>query len=105
MPTRAMRERYRCRRSPLMRGSMTLAAVSISRLRSSFRGEIVSPSAPQYDDARRVWSALHDRRPALVVRPIDVDDVAAAIRFGREADLLIAVRGGGHSISGHSTCD
>lgn len=84
---------------------MTFAAASFAQLRSSFRGEIVGPSDPGYDDARRVWSGLYDRRPAVVVRPVDVDDVAAAVRFCREADLLIAVRGGGHSISGHSTCD
>ena len=85
---------------------MTLAAASLAQLRSTFRGEIVGPSDPGYDDARRVWSALYDdRRPALIVRPLDVEDVVAAVRFGRETDLLIAVRGGGHSISGHSTCD
>src|SRR5262245_35017222 len=48
---------------------------------------------------------MADRRPALVVRPTDVDDVVAALRFARERDLLVAVRGGGHSIPGLSTCD
>jgi len=84
---------------------VSIVAASVSRLRSSFRGEIVDPADAGYDDARRVWSALHDRRPALIVRPVDVADIAAAIRYGRDADLLIAVRGGGHSITGHSTCD
>jgi len=84
---------------------MTLAAPALDRFRSTFEGDIVQPGDPVYDDARRVWSALFDRRPAAVVRPTTVDDVAAAIRMAREADLAISVRGGGHSISGFSTCD
>ena len=84
---------------------MTLADTALSRLRSAFSGEIVAPGDPDYHGARRVWSAMFDRRPALVVRPVAAADVAAAIRFSREHDLVVAVRCGGHSISGHSTCD
>src|SRR6266508_1824464 len=75
----------------------------LDRLSRSFSGEIISPDATGYDDARRVWNAVFDRRPALVVRPSNVDDVTAAVRFGRERDLEIAIRGGGHSAVGHST--
>ncbi|HET7030293.1 MAG TPA: hypothetical protein VFI34_07265, partial [Candidatus Limnocylindrales bacterium] len=53
--------------------------------RDRFRGEIVTPDDPGYEGGRRVWNAMWDRRPALIVRPLDPDDVAAAIRFGREA--------------------
>jgi FAD/FMN-containing dehydrogenase len=77
----------------------------LDALRRHFAGEIVTPETAGYDDARRVWNAVFDRRPALIVRPSSVDDVAAAIRFGRERDLEIAVRGGGHSAVGHSTTD
>ena len=84
---------------------MTVDGTAISRFRASFRGAVISPNDAEYDEARRVWSALFDRRPALVVRPTNVADVAAAVRFGRETDLLIAVRGGGHGITGHATCD
>jgi FAD/FMN-containing dehydrogenase len=77
----------------------------VDQLRTSFSGEIILPDAAGYDDARRVWNAVFDRRPALVVRPSSVDDVVAAVRFGRERDLEIAVRGGGHSAVGHSTSD
>jgi len=84
---------------------VTLTATSINRFRSAFGGEIVAPGDAEYDAARRVWSALFDRRPALVVRPLTVADVAAAIQFGRDADVLIAIRGGGHGITGHATCD
>jgi FAD/FMN-containing dehydrogenase len=77
----------------------------IDEFRRSFTGEVVTPDAPGYDDARRVWNAMFDRRPAMVVRPTNADDVVAAVRFGRERDLEIAVRGGGHSAVGHSTTD
>jgi FAD/FMN-containing dehydrogenase len=71
----------------------------------SFTGEVITPDTAGYDDARRVWNAMFDRRPAMVVRPADIDDVVTAVRFGRERDLEIAVRGGGHSAVGHSTTD
>ena len=74
-------------------------------LRRTFSGEIITPDAAEYDDARRVWNAMFDRRPTLVVRPSNVDDVVSAVRFGRERDLEIAIRGGGHSAVGHSTTD
>jgi FAD/FMN-containing dehydrogenase len=77
----------------------------IDAFRGTFAGEIVTPDAIGYDDARRVWNAMFDRRPAMVVRPSNVEDVVAAVRFGRERDLEIAVRGGGHSAVGHSTTD
>ena len=77
----------------------------LATLQRTFSGEIVTPEADGYDDARRVWNAVFDRRPALVVRPMSVADVQAALRFGREHDLEIAVRGGGHSAVGHSTSD
>lgn len=81
------------------------AAVELDLLRRSFAGDIVTPDTAGYDDARRVWNAMFDRRPALIVRPTSVADVQAAVRFGRERDLEIAIRGGGHSALGHSTTD
>jgi FAD/FMN-containing dehydrogenase len=70
-----------------------------------FAGEVVRPGDPGYDEARKVWNGMVDRRPALIARPTSTDDVATAVSFAREHDLLIAVRGGGHSIPGLSTCD
>lgn len=70
-----------------------------------FGGEVIRPGEPKYDAARAVWNGLVDRRPGLVVRPNGTADVVAALRFAREQDLVVAVRGGGHSIPGFSTCD
>jgi len=74
-------------------------------LTDGFAGEIVRPGDPGYDAARVVWNGMIDRHPALIVRPATTDDVSMAIRFARERQLVVAVRGGGHSIPGLSTCD
>jgi FAD/FMN-containing dehydrogenase len=70
-----------------------------------FAGDIVRPQDSGYDRARAIWNAMHDRRPALIARCTSPDDVAAAIRYARDRGLDIAVRGGGHSLPGHSVCD
>jgi FAD/FMN-containing dehydrogenase len=84
---------------------MSVADPALARFREAFAGDVVLPTDPTYDETRRVWSALYDRRPGIVVRPVFATDVASALRFARERDLLISVRAGGHSVSGHSTCD
>jgi FAD binding domain len=82
---------------------MSPTAVS-SRL-SGFSGELLTAEHPDYDRVRRVWNGSIDRRPAFITRCTSTADVAAAVRFGRRHDLPIAVRGGGHSIPGHSVCE
>jgi FAD/FMN-containing dehydrogenase len=70
-----------------------------------FTGTALGPADPGYDAARSLWNRMHDRRPALVARPTGAADVAALISFARAEGLRIAVRGGGHSLPGHSTVD
>ena len=74
-------------------------------LRRHFAGEIIEPDGADYDEARRLWNAVYDRRPAVILRPTTSAEVASAIRFARDHDLELAVRSGGHSPAGHSTCD
>jgi FAD/FMN-containing dehydrogenase len=70
-----------------------------------FRGDLIAPGHPDYDDARAVWNATVDRRPRLIARCTGTADVAAAVRFARACDLEIAVRGGGHNVAGTAVCD
>jgi FAD/FMN-containing dehydrogenase len=78
---------------------------ALKALEARVRGEVVLPRDLRYDQARKVYNAMHDRRPALIVQATDVADVMAAVRFARERDLVLAVRGGGHSAPGFGTCD
>jgi FAD/FMN-containing dehydrogenase len=77
----------------------------LEKLRGRFRGALLRPGEEGYDEARRIWNGAIDRRPALIARCAGADDVVEAVRFARERDLLVSVRGGGHSIAGHSVCD
>src|SRR5262245_36357113 len=70
-----------------------------------FRGDLITPDHRDYDDARAVWSGTVDRRPRLIARCSGTADVAAAVRFARDGDLEIAVRGGGHNVAGTAVCD
>ena len=60
-------------------------------------GEVITADDAPYDDARRLWNAIHDRRPAVIVRPTTATKVATAVRFARDHDLEIQVQSGGHS--------
>src|SRR2546421_4008734 len=83
--------------------TQSLDAASLEKLRNGFRGELIQPGDREYDSSRVVWNAMADRHPALIARCTRVEDVATAVRFAREHDLVIAVRGGGHSAARLST--
>jgi FAD/FMN-containing dehydrogenase len=84
---------------------LVLRGRDIDELRGSLRGQLLTASEEGYEQARRVWNGAFDRRPALIVRCAGASDVVQAVNFGRTQDLLIAVRAGGHSLSGQSVCD
>jgi len=77
----------------------------IEQLKSAVRGDLIQPTDAAYDSARKVYNGMIDKRPALIVRAVDVADVIAAVNYGRENRLLTAVRGGGHNGAGLGTCD
>jgi FAD/FMN-containing dehydrogenase len=81
------------------------AGSGIDELRTAIGGAVLGPGDAGYDDARRVWNADHDRRPAVIARCQSPADVAEAIAFARKHDLEIAVRGGAHSVAGDSASD
>ena len=82
-----------------------LETLSIEQLSPQFTGELLRQGDSGYDDARLVWNGMFDRRPALIARCKNTQDVVAAVNFARDNELTIAVRGGGHSAVGYSTCD
>ena len=84
---------------------MTVEVRSIEDLKKQLRGAVITPEDAEYEQARRVWNAMIDRRPAAIVRCRSAVDVMAAVNFAREAGLQIAVRGGAHNIAGRATCD
>lgn len=82
-----------------------LTGTAASQFARRFQGTLMVPGDAEYDQARRVWNGMIDKKPALIARCADVADVRAAVQFARERQLLVAVRGGGHSVAGHGACD
>jgi FAD/FMN-containing dehydrogenase len=82
-----------------------LDEIAVKTLDRVFGGELIAPGHQRYDDARRVWNGMVDRRPALIARCANEGDVVEALRFARETGLRLAVRGGGHNVAGNAVCD
>ena len=82
-----------------------LTAADVKDLRASFKGKVLLAQSAGYNEARRVWNGSIDRHPALIARCASRDDIVRAVQFARSHSLLTAVKGGGHSLSGQSTCE
>jgi len=84
---------------------LTLTQAAVDGVRTRVRGPVLLPGGAGYEEARTVWNAMIDRRPAIVVRCLGTGDVIAGVRFAREHDLLLCLKGGGHNIAGLATAD
>lgn len=82
-----------------------LSSNAIEALKVATRGQVLLPADPGFDEARRIWNAMIDRCPAVIVRCAGVADVRRAVDFARDNDLLLAVRGGAHNIAGSAVCE
>jgi FAD/FMN-containing dehydrogenase len=82
-----------------------LQAKAIEELKQNLRGELILPEDEGYEGARKVYNGMIDKRPGLIARVVDVADVMTAVRFARENNLLVAVRGGGHNGPGLGICN
>jgi FAD/FMN-containing dehydrogenase len=82
-----------------------LDEAAIRKFKDILRGELIQPDEETYDGARKVYNAMIDKRPRLIARCADVADVITSVKFGRENDMLIAIRGGGHNAGGLGVCD
>ena len=85
--------------------TMPIAAGDLERFAAALRGDVVRRDSPNYEDARRIWNAMVERRPALIARCRSAADVRQCVLFAREHDLLVGVRGGGHNIAGNALVD
>jgi FAD/FMN-containing dehydrogenase len=80
-------------------------SISIPKLRNDLVGQVIAPDDPEYDQARTVFLPMYDRRPAVIVRPVNADEVAYVVALARDTRVELAVRSGGHSSAGHSVSE
>ena len=84
---------------------MTSQTTAREELRGTIKGNILVPGQLDYEEARQIWNAMIDRRPAVIVQCTQADDVPPVIRFARENGLEISIRGARHNIAGNALCD
>lgn len=89
----------------LDRESIELGKAAINELTGAVNGTVMLSGHPQYDTTRKIWNGMHDKHPALIVQAADTRDVVHAVEFARDNNVLLAVRGGGHSWPGKSVCE
>src|SRR5713226_181461 len=88
-----------------LRSVSMIDEAAIRKFRTGLRGEVILPGDEGYESARRVWNRKYDKHPGLIVHCAEATDVIRTVDFARNHDLLVAVRGGGHSYAGHAICD
>jgi FAD/FMN-containing dehydrogenase len=86
-------------------GTTTLSPEVLTTFRAAFRGQVLTPTDAGYDEQRKIWNGMIDRRPGLIVRCTGTADVVAAVKLARDHQLLSSVRGGGHNIAGLAVAD
>src|ERR1043165_8905698 len=86
-------------------GTVTIKEAALKALQLKLNGRLLMPGSGEYDEARTIWNAMIDRRPALIIRCLSASDVAHAVRLAAEHRFVLAVRGGGHNIAGNAVCD
>src|SRR5271169_2307802 len=84
---------------------MTASASAIAQFKSGLGGPVLRSGDDGYEDARRIWNAMVDKRPALIARCRTVSDIVSSVHFARDHELPLAVRGGGHNVAGNAVCD
>lgn len=84
---------------------ITLGEATVTDFKKSLRGQLLRPEDNGYNEARTIWNAMIDKRPALIARCAGVSDVISSVNFARANNLLTAVRGGGHNVSGNAVCE
>lgn len=82
-----------------------LQETSINELKAALRGRVIQAGDPDYEDARKVYNAMIDKRPRLIARCVDITDVISSVNFARQNRLLLSIRGGGHNAGGLGICD
>ena len=78
---------------------------TVSDFRKLIEGPVILPGQSDYDDARAIWNGMFDKKPAIIVRCLQANDVSQSVKYARENQLLIAVKGGGHNSAGNAVCD
>ncbi|HEV2336835.1 MAG TPA: FAD-binding protein [Stellaceae bacterium] len=86
-------------------GERSVNGAAIDKLAATLRGRLLGGDDPDYDEVRSVWNGMIDKRPALIARCAGAADVVSCVRFAREHNLLVSVRGGGHNYAGKSVCE
>ena len=85
--------------------SVSIDAQALQQLAAAVKGEVLTSGVAGYDEARGIFNAMIDKRPALIVLCTGTADVIACVRFARDHKLLTSIRGGGHGIAGNAVCD